>query len=980
MRFRLLIVVSLLLWVPVLLTAQFYSLETKNLRLIYYTKAHEYIVPHLTRSFENALSFHSKLFDYAPSEKVSLILQDFGDYASGGANTVPYNLMGIGIAPFNYAYETMPPLERMSMMMNHELVHIATMDKPSPSDKFFRRLFLGKVAPIAEAPPSMLYSYLTSPRWNSPRWFIEGIAVFLETWMGGGLGRAQGSYDEMVFRTMVRDSAYFYDVVGLESEAVKVDFQVGANSYLYGTRFVSYLALQYGPEKLIDWFKQSDRSKSRFSSEFERLYGLSLDAEWSRWIEWEQKWQRANLDSIRLNPVTRFRPVAFEGLGSVSRAFYDSTAGVIYVAINYPGQTPHIASIDVKSGAIRRIHDIRGGALFYVTSLAYDASSRTLFYTTDNNHERKLCALDLATGKSRILLDKLRAGDLAFNQKDKSVWGIRHVDGGSAIIRVPYPYTDWQSKYIWDYPKDLFDIDISPDGTMLTGALTYIDGQQLLIKMDVEKLMKGDGSYEVLFDFGGYSPANFVFSQDGEYLYGNSYYSGVSNIFRYEFAKKDMSILTNAESGFFRPLPVSDDSLLVFHFTGKGFVPVMIANKQADFVSAIDFLGTAVINKHPVLSSWQLTPSSLKKINVDSLTVKTGTYSPMANVRLSSLYPVVEGFKEFPAYGMRFNFSDPIMLHRGDLTVSYSPNALLPQQERLHASLNYRWWQWRLRASYNSSDFYDLFGPTKSSRKGNALVLENRDYFEFDEPETMEYVVSLGAYWGLRRLPQFQNVEVETSFDKFLSLNARINYQNIVKSLGAVDDEKGLAWQLVSHTNFVNTKFYPRFHANLAYGTLLPINHSSIWLRGSAGYSFGRRGVTFSNFYLGGFGNNWVDRGDIKRYRDEYSFPGVEINNIGGVQYAKGTFEWDLPPIRFRRFGVPSFYCNWARVALFTSGISATFDKLNEQRAVGNVGGQIDFRLVLFSSLESTLSFGYAIAAEQNQRMTKEFMVSLKIL
>jgi hypothetical protein len=106
----------------------------------------------------------------------------------------------------------------------------------------------------------------------------------------------------------------------------------------------------------------------------------------------------------------------------------------------------------------------------------------------------------------------------------------------------------------------------------------------------------------------------------------------------------------------------------------------------------------------------------------------------------------------------------------------------------------------------------------------------------------------------------------------------------------------------------------------------------------------------------------------------------VEINSVGGVLFAKGMLEWDLPPIRFRRFGVPSLYCNWARVALFTSGISATFDRLNEQRGVGNAGGQIDFRLVLFSSLESTLSFGYAIAAEQNQRMTKEFMVSLKIL
>jgi hypothetical protein len=227
-------------------------------------------------------------------------------------------------------------------------------------------------------------------------------------------------------------------------------------------------------------------------------------------------------------------------------------------------------------------------------------------------------------------------------------------------------------------------------------------------------------------------------------------------------------------------------------------------------------------------------------------------------------------------------------------------------------------------------------------------------------------------------LPEFQNVR--TSFDNFYSLNARINYEYVTKSLGAVDEEKGIRWQLVSHTNLVNSVFYPRLHANLDYGTLLPINHSSVWLRGSVGYSFGERGIPFSNFYFGGFGNNWIDHGAIKRYRDEYSFPGVEIDNIGGIQYAKGMLEWDLPPIRFRRFGLPSLYCNWARIGLFASTIATTYNTMDEVRTYGNVGGQIDFRLVIFSSLESTLSFGYAVAAERNHRFTKEFMVSLKIL
>ena len=34
----------------------------------------------------------------------------------------------------------------------------------------------------------------------------------------------------MVFRTMIRDSSFIYDIVGLESEGTTVDFQVGANS------------------------------------------------------------------------------------------------------------------------------------------------------------------------------------------------------------------------------------------------------------------------------------------------------------------------------------------------------------------------------------------------------------------------------------------------------------------------------------------------------------------------------------------------------------------------------------------------------------------------------------------------------------------------------------------------------------------------------------------------------------------------------
>ena len=41
---------------------------------------------------------------------------------------------------------------------------------------------------------------------------------------------------------MVRDNAPFYDPLGLVSEGTKIDFQLQINSYLYGTRFMTWLA------------------------------------------------------------------------------------------------------------------------------------------------------------------------------------------------------------------------------------------------------------------------------------------------------------------------------------------------------------------------------------------------------------------------------------------------------------------------------------------------------------------------------------------------------------------------------------------------------------------------------------------------------------------------------------------------------------------------------------------------------------------
>ena len=980
----LIILVIVCVLLPNFLMGQIEIRETENVNLIYFADIHEYLVPHVASCYENALKYHQNLFQYEPGEKVTVFLKDFSDYGNAGATPSPRNLVLIDMAPLNSSYETMPTNERINAIMNHEMVHIVTMDQAARSETFFRSLFAGKVRATSENPASIFYSYLTNPRMLSPRWYLEGIAVFLETWMAGGFGRAMGAYDEMVFRSMVRDSSYFYDIVGLESEGTAIDFQVGANSYLYGTRFFDYLAYSYGPEKLIDWTARVEGSKMYYAKQFKHVYGKNLESEWSRWIEWEHKFQKDNLQAIRENPTTPFRRIFDQALGSVSPGFFDPESRKLFLAVRYPGQVAHIAAIQVDTGQIEKICDVKDAALYYVTSLTFDPDTQTLYYTTDNKRWRDLNSVNVKTGEQKRLMQDVRTGDLAFNPIDKSTWGVRHVNGISTLVRIPYPYQEWNQIHSFPFGRNISGLDISPDGSTLTASLVEVTGLGKLIKLDTKKLLADEVEIVEIFDFEDSLPEGFVFSPDGRYLFGSSYYSGVSNIYRYDFEEEDMDIVSNCESGFFRPVPVSDDSLIVMRYTGQGFVPVMIPNQVPEKVSAITFLGNEVLKKHPVLEEWMA--GSPAKINIDSMTTTIGSYHPAARMRLESAYPIVEGYKNYASLGYRINLSDLLFLSRLNLTASYSPDQSLTEDERIHLGLLFGYWDWEVTASYNGADFYDLFGPTKTSRKGYSLGINYKHNYIYDKPRILDLKLSLTGYGGMERLPDFQNVQA--IYDKMLSAKAKMNYEYIHKSLGSVDEERGIRWQLNGQSNYVNSELFPRIHTNLDYGFPLPLKHSSLWFRSSTGLSFGDKENPFANFFFGGFGNNWIDYQTEKRYRNYYGFPGASLNAVGGRDYGKLMVEWNLPPIRFKRFGLPDLYIRWARPALFASGIRTNLletvsdpdEQFGTQRTLLNTGVQVDFELVMFSRYKSMFSLGYAVAAEEHRPLSKEFMISLKIL
>jgi hypothetical protein len=962
------------------------TIETEDLRLVFPGPSLGYIAPYTAQCFENSMRFHRSLWGYKAREPVSVYIDDATDYGNAGVWGSPRTGMVVHIAPSNFVYETGPSNERMNFTMNHEIVHVVALDGATGIDLFFRNLFQGKVKETSEHPESIIWASLCLPRRTAPRWYHEGIATFLETWMAGGLGRAQGPYDEMVFRSMVRDGSRFYDPLGLESEGTKVDFQVGANAYLYGTRFFSYLAWEYSPEHLIRWASRTPGSKRSYAGQFHRVFGKPLEDGWRDWVEWEKGFQERNLAAVREYPTTPFRDLSPRALGSISPAFVDPKARALYVAVQYPGTVAHIAALDLDTGGLRQLREVKGPALYFVCSLARDPDAGTLFYTTDNNEWRDLWALDPSTGQARRLIKDARIGDLALNAADRSLWGVRHLNGYSTLVRLPYPYTDWNQIATLPYGRDLYDVDISRDGTLLVGSMAEIDGRQSLRLFPLANLAAGDTASRRLFEFGSAIPEGFVFSPDGRRLYGSSYYTGVSNIFRYDLDADSMDVVSNAETGFFRPIPVGGDSLIVFRYGGAGFVPAMIEAKPIRDVSAITFLGAEMVKKHPVLETWKAPPPSV--VDLGSPAVRNGQYSGFRSIGLASIYPIIEGYKEFGSPGIRIDLSDPMQMHRFDLSVSHTPQDLVPTIERWHAKLGYERWDMTLLMRWNPASFYDLVGPFKSSRKGAGVNLGWKRGIVRDAPREMDLALDIDGWAGLERLPRNQNIPTSADFDKLVSGIARLSYKNLRASIGAVDYEKGQSWKLIAALNGVRFENdghaawqgFPQGVGTFDTGLPGPLKHGSVWLRTTAGYSPGDREEPFANFYFGGFGNNYIDWQDPKRYRDWSRFPGAEIDGVAGTNFGRAMIDVNLPPIRFRRLGTLSLFAAWTRLSIFGSALATNIDDQPTRRKLANAGAQMDVRLQFMIQHPLTLSVGYARAYERDRATSDEWMASLKIL
>ena len=952
------------------------TLETDNQSLLYFDPVQTYLTPYVARAFENAIEWHKDRFHWEPWDRTTVLLKDFSDFGNAAARASPNNGVLLDVAPLSQRMETFTPGERFYTLINHELAHVATLDAYNRKDAFWRKFLGGKPMPIQEHPESILYNYLTTPRNNIPRWYAEGSAVFFETWMAGGLGRAQGGYDEMVFRAKVRDNDKLYSPLGLESEGIAVDFQIGANDYLYGTRFFSWLALTYGPEKVMQWLRREDGSPAFYATAFHRVFGKPLDDAWSDWHAWEREFQKVNLAKLSAYPLTEVQHLSPGGLGSMSRGYIDDKTNSLVAAFRFPGKVGFIGTMDLATGKLHPLADLKGMMLYFVTNVAFDPEARMAYYADDNRAFRDLMAVNVDTGKKKMLLRDARIGDLVVNPRDKSIWGIRHQNGYATIVRIPPPYAGFNQIHTFDYGITPFDLDISPDGSLIAASYGEINGTQSVRVWKTQTFEEQGVPEEVArLELPPSTPEGFTFSPDGKSLYGTSYYTGVSNVFRFDIATQKYEVLSNASTGFFRPMLRPDGQLLVYEFTGEGLNPSLIRPEKREDLGTIEFLGTRVVNTHPELKEWGV--GSPAKIDLESRITERGMYNATKRMKLAASYPIVEGYKQKSTVGYFLHFEDPLQFHQLSAAFSLSPWGETEDDERLHADIEYKTLNWNLRYWHNDADIYDLAGPVLRSRKGDAIIVGYNKTKIYDPPRQLDFFGSAAAYFGLEQLPSAQNV---SSPKNIYSAEAGVKYTNTRQSLGGVDHEKGIAWRAVTGVDHADGDSFPRLWGGIDYGVPLPWNNSSAWVYAQAGLVGGSSESPLGALYFGSFRNNRVDNRPEKRYRELEAFPGFEIDQIAARKFGKVTGEINLPPVRFEEVGTAAFFLSYARPAVFGGAMLLTSPEDRSYRLF-DVGAQVDLGFTVVMRLPMVFSVGVAHGfGDKDIDVQTEFMASLKIL
>ncbi|MEQ8978058.1 MAG: BamA/TamA family outer membrane protein [Deltaproteobacteria bacterium] len=503
---------------------------------VHYHEGTGALAARVSRIAERALSELSTMLGHAPNVPVHIVVTDETDDPNGFAQTLPQNVVTV-FAGVPRAHETLGDYDDfMDLLVTHELVHIVHIDTVLGVPSWVNAV-LGKTL---------------VPNGVQPRWFIEGLATFLESRLTSG-GRVKSTYIDLLVRTQVLADG-FPEIDRLTHYTRT--FPGSSYAWFLGGRFVDFIARRHGVEAL--------REISLGYGARPIPYAINLVAERATgetFVELFDLWRaeevaRAHAVAARVaaegprlgshvpneSPLVRFPRFARDGrLAVVASPRHDDEDLVVLAP-------------DLVTARLRlRTSDGRGA--FTADGARYVATIRD---TIDQVYShRDLEIIDVATGRRRRRTFgwRLQEPDVA---PDGTIVAVAQEAGRTRLVTLSVDGEDDPATLGWlEEGEQVYDPRWSPDGSAVVASVRTDDdgGRNLVVFEGGRRRQLTDGPTRDSFP---------CWSADGRRIFFASDRGGVFNIHAVDVRSGVIERLTNVVSGALMPAAHPDGRRLLY--------------------------------------------------------------------------------------------------------------------------------------------------------------------------------------------------------------------------------------------------------------------------------------------------------------------------------------------------------------------------------------------------------------------------------
>ncbi len=496
------------------------------------------------RAAERAEWAHARLseqFLAAPHGMIDLVLTDHIDVSNAYATPWPSNRIIVFARPpidsFGLAYFD----DWLEYAIVHELTHIFHIDRPGR----YRSKLFGRV-PIP----------LSFPALTTPRWVLEGIAIWYESALTG-TGRVHGTFHKMVLRTAALEGRF--ESIG-QAGGNSPQWPGGTRPYAYGSLFFEHLTQKYGQDRIAAFVEAVENQwiPYRLNAAGRSAFGSTLTSEWKAWAD-TQRTAAAELDAR----LTKFGAITEpQALTRGARYAYHpkiSPNGETLYYIRSDGRSdPKLVSAKLDSGGESTVALTSGTTFAFVPDgdivfAEFDFAGpyrifSDLYLITPGSDVRRI------TTRARLTAPSVGPTSWAVAVAEgEGTNGLAHVNLSSGAIEMLVPP---DPDIHWGYPA------ISPDGRWIA-ATRWTQGRHDIVLLDAHGKLVCEVTRDRALDF---APS---WSANGQWLVWASDRSGIPNILAAKIDNGQVTrpvMLTNLRTG--AAFPSVDPSGHWLYFSG----------------------------------------------------------------------------------------------------------------------------------------------------------------------------------------------------------------------------------------------------------------------------------------------------------------------------------------------------------------------------------------------------------------------------